>query len=660
MTFVVLTFLALTQAEVDVPSTVDPLSRLLPTLGQRAGMKLFAGESVRDDVVGIASPKRPIKALMDGIAEAVNGTWEERKEGWVLLRTKAQEAQDEAKDTAVRAKWIREALARTILKEPFDSTRAKGLAAYRHEFKTADQSDEKEYSQLDSMNGRSPLGRFTRRLIEAIGIDTLAEIPTGKRIVFSTRPNRLQRRLEAKKLEVPIATFCAEQNLYAEAVSGTGEPTNEAVMTYISGFDFVQKVPAQWDRVLVVVETFNPFQTYLTVDLVDKDGNYDASIPCFLNRNDLTLQAPSDPNPRIIEFSPETVDTIKALKARQDLNPKQREPFVEPLTREPLAFVNREALAAWSLDADRPVIFLFQDHQMAGYGIGNPYRLGQYLSGIKTLSTINENEHRIVVSPTEPALARRTRADRRAISAFLASFYKKGYATLEALVSLSTGSSANWEGNATASMLHYALARQRAIYDDLSLLKMAALASPPDQANLLHGAAVKYGDLNSAQKSWANELLFNADSYRYSQFRAARMPSKGGKRFYGSTAYEVTEVCANGIPNDTLFSTQLQAEDALRFKIEDQIVFEGQDTTAAYMARRGQAGPTLFQTGNLKTLAASLDLPPVITLMASFREEDVDPKSPWKPYSELPESMRKSMDEIIRKYREKDKPPPKR
>jgi len=52
--------------EIEVPSTVAPLSRLLPELGQRANMRLVAGASVREDVVGIASPKRPVRATFAG------------------------------------------------------------------------------------------------------------------------------------------------------------------------------------------------------------------------------------------------------------------------------------------------------------------------------------------------------------------------------------------------------------------------------------------------------------------------------------------------------------------------------------------------------------------------------------------------------------------
>ncbi len=41
--------------EIEVPATVAPLSRLLPELSQRANMKLVAGVSVREDVVGATS-----------------------------------------------------------------------------------------------------------------------------------------------------------------------------------------------------------------------------------------------------------------------------------------------------------------------------------------------------------------------------------------------------------------------------------------------------------------------------------------------------------------------------------------------------------------------------------------------------------------------------
>lgn len=90
--------------QVEVPATVAPLGRLLPNLGKRLGIELAADPSVRDDVMGmVIPPSTSTGAVLSGIAEAANASWDLRDNRRVLVRTRKQQEADEAEDADMRA-----------------------------------------------------------------------------------------------------------------------------------------------------------------------------------------------------------------------------------------------------------------------------------------------------------------------------------------------------------------------------------------------------------------------------------------------------------------------------------------------------------------------------------------------------------------------------
>lgn len=652
MTFTLLAIIALSQADVDVPSTVDPLSRLLPALGQRAGMKLFAGESVKDDVVGIASPKRPIKELMDGIAEAVNGTWEERKEGWVLLRTKTQVAQDAATDAAFRATWIMRALDNIDLRTPFDEPSAKALAAYRTQFKTGISFGRGELSQLSTMNARSPVGRFSRRFVEAIGVDRVAELADGNRKVLSTNPNKSQLPLKAEIIGDALQKFRLEQNIYASAIADPVDSRTAGRMSFYSGFDFVKPIPETWNRILVAVDSNDPFRITVTVNFVDSSGNYLASAPCTFLRTDLSRSAPPAPAQQIIEFSTQTSEVLAALRKPTRLSESQRKLFVNPVENEPLAFVHTDGLAKLSEVRKKPVFVLFDDRQNSPYAVSNPYRLGQYLTSLNMWSTVTEDPKRILVQPSEPASAALHRINRAVIRDFVADINRQGVITLENYVNLSRANNGLFDFS-VQSFLVLPLPPKFSGQPELHLLRLIALASPPERQRLLAGGDLRFGDMNPAQRAWATRVLYNVERF-YPSVTAVN----GVIPTVRPVDREITEVCPNGLPDDVTFSVQYAGGDALRFKHGGETHEETVDGTVAYVYGREPTGPKEFQVGTIRRLSLRLQVNPMIYQWGGVTESRIDDSVPWKPYSELPSEIRTKLDELIRKRREQYNLPP--
>ena len=653
MSWIAVALLLMPRAEVEVLSTVAPLGRLLPDLSQRAGIKLLASASVQGDVVAISSPKRPIRELMDGIARAANATWEERKEGWVLIRTKAQEDQDEAKELIIRAAWIKKAIEQTNTDEPFDATRAAALADYRYEFKSKKEHTPGDYAQLPVMNARSPLGRLSRRVVEAIGVETFARLPQGKRTVLSNRPTKMQRPLVVKDLKGLIEQFRTEQNAYASAAKAKGQPQGGENTTFVSGFDYVQEIPEEWDRVLVIVETFNVFQTFVHVKLADRQGNHLASVRCYMNRENFGSQPQAEPNTPTIEFSSETIEILRARSAGGELTDTQRMPFRDPATRDPLDFVHREALQTWSTFNNKPVIALLADNQTLGFGIRQPYVLGSYKLQVKYGSEVVENDSMIVITPKEPASARRSRANRAVLSAYISSYRQKGYATLDSQMKLSTASE-SMTASSVDSALRLALPGRQPAFSSLALLRLLVLAHPSMREGLLAGGTVTLAEMNPAQRAWATDLLFNADHLGNTMRVNSRSPNAN------NVAGEITEAYPNGLPGTASIRTNASEVDAVRFKQQGQFVLDGEETLASYLFQPEAEQPKEFQYGRLRSFEVHLDLNPESGTYGTYREEMVDPNSPWKAYQQLPQAFRDKVDARLKALRDRYKPPPAR
>ncbi len=649
MTHVLVALLAIPFAEIDISATVEPLSRLLPQIGSKASLKLSADASVAEDVVGIASPKRPIRELMDGIAEAVNATWSERKDSWVLTRTKAQDLEDQSRDAMSRAKWLKDSLETISLKEPFEQQQATALAAYRYEFKSKVEMGSSDYSQLTLLNGRSPMGRFGRRLIEAIGLEAFSKIPSGKRTVLSSRPNAMQKPLGIKDLATLIESVQREQNLYADAVKAKGEPAGHTG-TYVSGFDYVRDIPADWDRVLVVVDTNNPWQIFTTVRLLDKDGKVLVSAKPAVNRN--AGMQPIEPMPNMpeIALSPLSKQYIESVPKQQPVPEEVTAYYADPATQEPLGLVHTESIAAWSAYAKKPVIVYLND-QLAKSWLTMPYKLDQYIRTLGVnMATDADSEKWVISRPLEPFASRLRRTNRRGLSEYIRSYKAKGFATLESLIRLSVATS-EWRASTITWFLNLAGVDYRDPYQ-IGMLRLLALAEPAQRNALLEGATVSLSDLSPAQRTCAHDLIFNAESLNV---------TTAGQRSLRQS--ELTEAYPNGLPETTLLKTTLTNFEAVRFKAtslktgsaREFMPCTNAEALASFFNQDPANAPKEFQFGRVRQIDVLLLLEDSHGMQSEYQEQAIPKVTPWVAFSALPEAFRREVQAAIERWK---KPPP--
>lgn len=620
MTSLLLGLLCLAPTEFEVPAQVAPLGRLLPEIGRRMDMKLFAEASVRDDVMAIVSPARPGQEILNGIAAAANATWEKRPEGLVLVRSRLKAQEDEAAEVKYRAQLIRDSLKLIPIEKPFDKNAAAALATYRREFKATIESDPGRSRELAPMNGRSPVGRFSRRLIEAMGPETLAAAPIGQRTVFSDKPNRMQKPLPFKGIGPLIDQLRTEQARYVAELEN--HPAKPSPGQYASGFDHIREIPKTYSTLLISVVPRPHGQVTIYVHFLNAKGVAQGSFVSYITFYPEARDLASGTSPRV-ELS--QLSLLRSKVYRSGATPAERAPFQDLIARDPLSFVHTEALQVWSRHSGKAIFALLPDKGASG--LTAPLTLNVYRNSLAWHSTIQESSNRIVVRPKEPASASRFRADRKSLTDYIRMCVRDGQATLAAQQVLALATPLP-EGMSNERFLTLALPFRSRQNIDLLYLRLYALATPTQQSALRSGKAIKFGALPTEARQSAHRLIFD-------QWVADIMLLAGLHR---GGAKDITDQFPNGLPNDAAVEVRATAVEGAFIRRAGSERFVDARGLATLMRQPSNQRPTQFCYSVQNKLEIELSVFPNQTRI--FTDEAKGRTGTWGGYAALPEAFR--------------------
>lgn len=481
-----LVLVVVAQAEIEVPATVAPLSRLLPELGQRANMKLVAGTKVRDDVVGIASPQRPVRELMDGIAEAVNASWVEDNGTWVLTRTKQHEDADQKRETNYRREGIARSLSVAKHAEPFTELHAVSLVERRKAYYAQDQEPTGGYE----LHQQSPVGRYGFRILKAIGAEALAEIPAWRTVVFSSRPTARQRALPKAVTSDLFGDFVREQTLYFNATSRDDDSIPSGGPY---GFDFAWKAPTAIDKVLLVV-TAQPFGNIRPqLILADKNGKVVLMAPIEVRRDTTPLFESLE---KVADEPIVHEGWIRDYWNKTPTSPEILTRLRRPAENEPHGLYMQGVIRLWSRLKERPVVALMPDLMPQAVPGNAELKFRAAQLAVRMRCAVDETSSRVVIRPHEPVLSRRMRTDRVALQTLLT---KPGpRPTVESMIDLMAKNDTNqmFLINRYAEVVKVPELRG---FPSLDLLRLVALGRRGDAT---------FGQMNEAQRDFARYWVY--------------------------------------------------------------------------------------------------------------------------------------------------------
>lgn len=197
---------------------VASVSQVVQALGKQVGLELSVAPALVNEPVCVAVRDVTLKDLMERIADVTGADWIKGTRGLTLAPsiTKAREQSR-----------LEEATRRAQLQEWFDATQAALMRPYDEETIGATLQKTRElyrrvrageggtYRQLLGVRKESPIERALRRMVLALGVDTISRLALDERVVYSVSPTAMQRRMPAgataalQQLEKEAATWLA-------------------------------------------------------------------------------------------------------------------------------------------------------------------------------------------------------------------------------------------------------------------------------------------------------------------------------------------------------------------------------------------------------------------------------------------------------------------
>lgn len=197
-------------------------SVLLKDLSKETGVPLSASVRMADEVLIVKVKDVPIKDLLAKMAEAADAEWRPLEGGYELGRPSTLQNAAEREERQERAAAIQARLSEAVGKiaglPAFTQAEANKMAEEQekaiNDWRKSIESGGRAVNNLTRDD--TPSSRAVVALLDSIGASALATLPKGRRVVFSTSPNRVQYALSNKARQV-VSDFVASQRMLSTA-----------------------------------------------------------------------------------------------------------------------------------------------------------------------------------------------------------------------------------------------------------------------------------------------------------------------------------------------------------------------------------------------------------------------------------------------------------
>lgn len=207
----------------DIPA--GPVNKALDIISKEINVPLLVDRSMQKDIVVAHVSDCPASELMTKLADAVAGRWSQEGQGWRLLPDAAKRNAQIKFEVDLRSKIILDSL-REMEKAPDFGKRKPGP------------------EELKQSQEAYQVSRARASLIRSLGINNLAAILPGGRIVYSTRATAMQKPLSVSP--ETIALFTNYHNKY-EVFEGQDDPSLDDIPPGMSA-EMIEMLKFMQDR----------------------------------------------------------------------------------------------------------------------------------------------------------------------------------------------------------------------------------------------------------------------------------------------------------------------------------------------------------------------------------------------------------------------------
>ncbi|MFI5385918.1 MAG: hypothetical protein ACHQ50_07335 [Fimbriimonadales bacterium] len=211
--------------KVSLTCPATPAAVVARMLSEQAGVPLSAPDPMSGEMLVLRFKEVPLRVVMDKIAAAATGEWSRKDGGYELTRPMTLIHAVEHAERLKRIAMVKEALAArakefgrfdaNIVRAFFDAMRKESESLRGRSDNGGIVVDRKE---KDTPSVEQPSDRFATRVLSTMSPEDLADLPTGQRVVFSTRPTNMQRPLSGSLLSA-VQEFVREQAIWDKVSS---------------------------------------------------------------------------------------------------------------------------------------------------------------------------------------------------------------------------------------------------------------------------------------------------------------------------------------------------------------------------------------------------------------------------------------------------------
>jgi hypothetical protein len=558
-----------------------PLHSVLQQIGEKSGVTLKSDQSLEEEPLILRLDKVPLKDVMDKIAEVFAADWVDHHDFWQLERSEKKIAQIRADLFEKRKESIHQSLDKLKAIQAQHPLDAKGIDdlvnGYRAIAKKEQGGETPDDQTLSLLQTIKPSTRLSAVILSQMDAAELASIPIGKRAVFSTRPNSLQKPLS----EIPATAIKQYENEF-HAIQAALEQVPNQERSMLG--DLLSHPDGGIDRVVVsaAAETYQDdikfniqyldkmgrvavqdFQNlgYTTNDLNDSLRKFTA-LRKEAQKNGLPLDAVA------MEIAPYTLrlpagQTRPLSQAAQDflLNPTANDPLSLATSQIILKTAEQDRLNAICLATDKAEFYALNAGRVGKTNLATFQVMAEGMCKM----TINREDRWLVAKPTDPQYASEARLPRPALEKFIQSAFKRGYVGIDDGADLCSCVPAESDIQLARRYVSYLMPERYldAMWDNPDLLRvLGSLFSDQRQQAAKQKLSLHVMDLNADQREALRRFIF--DPYN-SPPKIVQQPD--GTGFVDG--HDRTDFLPSGLSNDLLFEVSDVVEQTYYAQIED-------------------------------------------------------------------------------------------
>lgn len=642
-------------------------------LSKLSGTPLYAQAPISSEMLVLRFKDVPLRIAMEKMATAASGEWTKTESGYTLTRPGTLVRAIEHKQRTDRISALKDVLAKRL--KDFQAYDANTVAALfdavrsNAKVKPTPGSPQPESRSVAFARQRPP-ERLTTRLLAGMDAETLADLPSGQRTVFSTRPTAMQRPLSNQAYQA-IQDYAREQQIWDGASTSQSLPGGRYRSFGQAAASPPQTIAAKADRLLMVcIADWDYGTIQVQIKIADRTGQVlsDTRSAIFLSSfaptGDTPAGATASPGKggkaiAVSAIAKELHDLLRVdengahASATKPISSDLKSYLLNPGQHDPLELFPSEPILGAAEALNLNVAACVQDSDFRE-SVSSDLTTDDALSGDGKVK-----DGWFTLSPDNPLKTRHE--DRRALAALLNSAARQGRLTLDARAAYAQLVD-SFDGSLAESLIDVIVPGLSETFqsEDWLFLRLYGTLSATQRDVLLKGGRIPLNDLFSKQQVVVGQIVYGREVESGEIDAATTAEPDGAWTPTSSLASEPTELLPNGLDNRVSIGMSSADETALfsSTKINDQVLpMELTDTDSIAMSMMGPILKDImpegfdevlvgFRTGRKQTYSLMVNLPN----RAADSDELVDAQmqpGPVLTFEKLPADTKKVVQDRI-------------